>query len=166
MDLPPSSWNLSLKSNESIILDVALPSSNTAAKTNLTFTNIEANHFSTNIIGQPINLQIDRVHSKQFSFKMNTTDDDTNSNNRVQYLSDVIIGHVKSEQFHLNLTKLYKVNVHVQQIDSATAELYIDSSFCTNESSLDINLNLSENGKKKFSFFLISYVYVGVDFKM
>ncbi len=84
---------------------------------------------------------------------MNSTDDDINSNQSVQYLSDVIIGHVKSEQFELNLTKSNNMHVHVQQVDSATAELYLDSHFCTNESSLEINFNLSKNGKKKFSFF-------------
>jgi hypothetical protein len=43
------------------------------------------------------------------------------------------------------------MHVYVKQVDSATAELYLDSNFCTNESSLEINLNLSKNGKKKIS---------------
>ena len=157
IDLPPSSWNFSLSSNASINLNVELPppvypaTSNT--KTNLTFTNIEANHFSTNIIGKPVNLQVDRVQTKQFSLKMNTTNSDPNSSHRTEHASDVIIGHVKSERFALNLTKSDNMHVHVQQVDSATAELYLDSNFCTNESSLQINLNLSKNGKKNSFFF-------------
>jgi hypothetical protein len=41
------------------------------------------------------------------------------------------------------------MNVHVQQVDSETAELFFDSQFCTNETNLQINLNLSKNGKRK-----------------
>jgi hypothetical protein len=165
IDLPPSSWNLSLNSNESITLDIVLPPpiypSNANTKTNLTFTNIEANRFSTNIIGTPISLQVDRVEAKHFSLKMNATDD-SNRNRTNLYSSDVIIGHVKSEEFQLNLTKSDNMHVHVQQVDSATAELYLDSNFCTNESSLEINLNLSQNGKyeKKFFFFFQFHVYI------
>lgn len=159
IDQPPSSWNLSLNSNESITIDVVLPPatypSNPNTKTNLTFTNIEANSFSTNIIGTPINLQVDRVETKQFSLKMNTTDT-SNQNRTHQHSSDVIIGHVKSEQFQLNLTKSDNMHVHVHQVDSETAELFLDSNFCTNESSLEINLNLSKNGK----YILISFMYL------
>ncbi|CAF3795521.1 unnamed protein product, partial [Adineta steineri] len=156
IDHPPSSWNLSIKSNESITLDIALPlSTNSTSRTNLTFGNIEANRFSTNIIGKPINLHVDRVHTKEFLLKMNNTndddDDDMKSNNhQSQQLSDVIIGHVKSEKFQLNFTKSDKMHVYVYQVDSATAELYFDSSFCTNDSSLEINLNLSENGTIRY----------------
>ncbi|CAF3563550.1 unnamed protein product [Adineta steineri] len=156
IDHPPSSWNLSIKSNESITLDIALPLSiNSTSRTNLTFGNIEANRFSTNIIGKPINLHVDRVHTKEFLLKMNNTndddDDDMKSNNhQSQQLSDVIIGHVKSEKFQLNFTKSDKMHVYVYQVDSATAELYFDSSFCTNDSSLEINLNLSENGTIRY----------------
>jgi hypothetical protein len=159
MNLPASSWNFSLNSNESIVLDVALPPATYPSypntTTNLTFTNIEANRFSTNINGIPINLHVDRVQTKQFSLTMNATDDDINRSPKTQ--SDVIIGHVKSEQFELNLTKSDNMHVRIRQVDSATAELYLDSNFCTNESSLEINLNLAKNGKTKFSsFFLIS----------
>jgi hypothetical protein len=162
IDLPPSSWNLSLNSSANIVLDVTLPSpvypsySNTT--TNLTFTNIQANRFSTNINGMPINLQLDRVHTKQFSLIMNTTDNVMNRNPNIQHSSDIIIGHVKSEQFELNLTKSDNMHVHIEQVDSATAELYLDSNFCTNESSLEINLNLSKNGKKKICFFNFIYI--------
>jgi hypothetical protein len=149
-NLPPSSWNLSLNSNESISLDIALPSSSNSSyfntTTNLTFTNIEANRFSTNIIGIPVNLHVDRVQTKQFSLTMNATDNNINRNGSIQHSSDVIIGHVKSEEFQLNLTKSDNMHVHVQQVDSATADLYFDSNFCTNQSSVDINLNLSKNG--------------------
>jgi hypothetical protein len=91
---------------------------------------------------------------------MNVTDNNRNRTNK--HLSDVIIGHVKSEQFELNLTKSDNMNVHIQQVDSTTAELYLDSNFCTNESSLEINLNLSKNGKEKknnisFSFSISHY---------
>jgi hypothetical protein len=156
IDLPPSSWNLSLNSNESINLDVTLPlpvyPSYFNTTTNLTFTNIQANRFSTNINGMPVNLQFDRVNTKKFSLIMNATDNGMNRNGTIQHLSDIIIGHVKSEQFELNLTKSDNMHVRVKQVDSATAELYLDSNFCTNESSLEINLNLSKNGKEKFSF--------------
>ena len=84
---------------------------------------------------------------------MNATDNSLNRNSTVQHLSDVIIGHVRSEQFELNLTKSDNMHVHVQQVDSSTAELYLDSNFCTNESSLEINLNLSKNGKRKKIFY-------------
>jgi hypothetical protein len=162
IDLPPSSWNLSLNTNESIFLNVALPSPNypsySNATTNLTFTNIEANRFSTNIIGIPVNLQVDRVQTKQFSLTMNATDNNPNRNSSVQHFSDVIIGHVRSEQFELNLTKSDNMHVHVQQVDSSTAELYLDSNFCTNESSLEINLNLSKNGKQKKHIFCSDFI--------
>ena len=80
---------------------------------------------------------------------MNASDNELNRTGYNQYSSDVIIGHVKSDQFELNLTKSDNMHVRVQQVDSETAELYLDSNFCTNESSLEINLNLSKNGKKK-----------------
>ncbi|CAF3855246.1 unnamed protein product, partial [Rotaria sordida] len=145
---PPSSWNLSLNSNDNIVLDVILPIS--TSSTNLTFTNIEAKRVVTNIIGKPINLQVDRVQTKQFSLVMNATDNSLNSNRTRSYISDVIIGHVKSEQFELNLTKTDNMHVRVRQVDAATAELYLDSNFCTNESSLEINLNLSQNGTIRY----------------
>ncbi|CAF3842274.1 unnamed protein product, partial [Rotaria sordida] len=145
---PPSSWNLSLNSNDNIVLDVILPIS--TSSTNLTFTNIEAKSLVTNIIGRPINLQVDRVQTKQFSLVMNATDNSLNSNRTRSYISDVIIGHVKSEQFELNLTKTDNMHVRVRQVDAATAELYLDSNFCTNESSLEINLNLSQNGTIRY----------------
>ena len=78
---------------------------------------------------------------------MNATDTNNDGNRTTKHFSDVIIGHVRSEQFELNLTKSDNMHVHVQQVDSATAELFLDSNFCTNESSLEINLNLSKNGK-------------------
>jgi hypothetical protein len=145
-DLPPSTWNLSLRTNESILLDIALPAPtfplNLNTTTNLTFINVEANRFSTNIIGSPVNLQVDQIRVKQFSLAMNLTNDQSN-----QSLSDVVIGHVKSEKFELNITKSDNMNIHIQQVDSETAELFFDSQFCTNESNLQINLNLSKNGK-------------------
>lgn len=82
---------------------------------------------------------------------MNATDDKNGRNQTIRHFSDVIIGHVRSEQFELNLTKSDNMHVHVQQVDSETAELYLDSNFCTNESSLEINLNLSKNGKTNSS---------------
>ncbi|CAF1563000.1 unnamed protein product, partial [Rotaria sordida] len=96
LDHPPSSWNLSLKTNESIVLDIALPSSSYSSNlhptttTNLTITNIEANRLSTNIIGSPINLQLDRIQAKKFSLAMDQTNSQTN-----QSLSDVVIGYIK-----------------------------------------------------------------------
>ncbi|CAM4885008.1 unnamed protein product [Rotaria socialis] len=151
VDLPPSSWNLSLTSNESLVLDLVLPSStNSNATTNLTFTNMEATSLSTKIVGAPINLQVDRVQTKQFSLTVNATDSGSNRNRTKSSVSDVIIGHVRSDQFELNFTKTDNMNVRVQQVDSATAELYFDDNFCTNESSLEINLNLSKNGTIRY----------------
>jgi hypothetical protein len=148
-DLPPASWNLSLHTNESIFLDIILPSLspplNPNSTTNLTFTNVEANRFTTNIVGSPINLQVDQIQTKQFSLAMDLTNNQSN-----QSLSDVVIGHIRSEKFELNITKSDNINVHVKQVDSETAELFFDSKFCTNESNLQINLNLSKNGKIKF----------------
>lgn len=162
-DLPPSTWNLSLNSNESISLDIKLPSaiypSSSDTTTNLTFTNIEANRFITTINGIPIHLQVDNVQTKQFSLIMNATDSDLNRTGKSHYFSDVIIGHVKSEQFELNLTKSDNMHVRVRQVDAETAELYLDSNFCTNESSLEINLNLSKNGTKNFLFTIFIYFF-------
>lgn len=150
-DLPPSSWNLSFTTNESILLDISLPPSSSPGTsdttTNLTFTNVEANRFSTNIVGLPVNLQVDHIQTKQFSLAMNLTNDQSN-----QSSSDVVIGRIKSETFELNITKSDNMNVHVQQVDSETAELFFDSQFCTNESNLQINLNLSKNGNFLFFF--------------
>jgi hypothetical protein len=151
-DLPPSTWNISLQTIESILLDIALPAptypSYANTTTNLTITNVEANRFSTNIVGVPINLLVDLIQTKQFSLAMNLTHNQTN-----QSSSDVVIGHVKSEQFELNITKSDNMNVHVQQVDSETAELFFDSQFCTNETNLQINLNISKNGKRKCFLF-------------
>lgn len=144
-DFAPSTWNVSLKSNDSVLLDVILPSSNISS--NLTFTDIELNRLSTNIIGTPVNVYVDRVNTKQFSLKMNATNNNPKSNNTKPSSSDIIIGHVKSEQFELSLVKTDNMHVRVQQVDSTTAELFLDSNFCTNESSLEINLNLSKNGR-------------------
>lgn len=155
-DQPPSSWNLSLNSNDSVVLDVVLPSSlNPNETTNLTFTNIEANTLVTNIVGTSFNLHVDRVQSKQFLLNVNATDNGQNPNRTKPYLSDVIIGHVRSEQFELNLTKTDNMHVQVKQVDSATADLFFDSNFCTNESSLEINLNLSQNGNKNKTIFYV-----------
>ncbi|CAF3870500.1 unnamed protein product [Rotaria magnacalcarata] len=151
VDLPPSSWDLSLNSNESFVLDLVLPSSaNSNATSNLTFTNIEATSLSTKIVGAPINLQVDRVQTKHFSLAVNATDSGSNRNRTKSSVSDVIIGHVRSEKFELNFTKTDNMNVRVQQVDSATADLYFDSHFCTNESNLEINLNLSQNGTIRY----------------
>jgi hypothetical protein len=160
MDLPPSSWNLSLDTNDSILLDLALPSSSNPS--NLTFTKILANRLMANIVGFPVNLQIEQINAKQFSLAMNiTNNNDLEMNNQTNSLtSDVVIGRVKSEQFELNITKSDNMNIHVQQVDSAIAELYFDSEFCTNESSLQINLNLSKNGKKKFFFSFNFYSFI------
>jgi hypothetical protein len=152
-DLPPSSWNVSLHTNASILLDIVLPPasypSNINTTTNLTISNVDAHRFATTIIGVPINLQVDQIQTKQFSLAMNLTNEPAN-----QSLSDVVIGHIKSEQFELNITKSDNMNLHVQQVDSDTAELFFDSRFCTNESNLQINLNLSKNGKTKLNLFL------------
>ena len=74
-----------------------------------------------------------------------------------QSLSDVVIGHIKSEQFELNITKSDNMNIHVEQVDSETAELFFDSQFCTNESNLQINLNISKNGKQKSILLFLEY---------
>ena len=89
---------------------------------------------------------------------MNATDTNNDGNRTTKHFSDVIIGHVRSEQFELNLTKSDNMHVHVQQVDSATAELFLDSNFCTNESSLEINLNLSKNGKYEILLVLRSLI--------
>lgn len=157
-DLPPSTWNLSLNSNDSFFLNILLPSasypSSSNTTTNLTFTNIEADRFHTNINGIPIHLQVDRVETKQFSLQINATHQNSSENETNKSLSDIVIGHVKSEQFLLNLTKSDNMHVYVKEVDSATAEVYLDSNFCTNESSLEINLNLSKNGKNKHNLYL------------
>jgi ABC-type sugar transport system ATPase subunit len=143
IDLPPSSWNLSLHTNDSVLLDIILPSPSHAT-TNLTITNVEANRFSANIIGVPVNLQVDQIQVKEFSLAMNLTTNQTN-----QSVSDVVIGHVRSERFQLDITKSDNMNIHIQQVDSETAELFFDSQFCTNETNLQINLNLSKNGMNR-----------------
>jgi hypothetical protein len=146
VDLPPSSWNISLNTNQSVLLDIVLPPalypSSLNTTTNLTITNVDANRFATNIFGVPLHLQVDQIQTKQFSLAMNLTNNHSN-----QSLSDVVIGHIRSEQFELNITKSDNMNLHVQQVDSETAELFFDSKFCTNESNLQINLNISKNGK-------------------
>ncbi|UJR15969.1 hypothetical protein I4U23_002888 [Adineta vaga] len=145
-DLPASSWNLSLQTNESIVLDIVLPdSSNSNATTNLSITKIEADRFTTNIVGSPINLHVDQIHTKQFTLAMNLTNNLTN-----QVSSDVVIGHVKSEQFQMDITKSDNMNIHVTQVDSETAELFFDSKFCTNDTNLQINLNLTKNGTIRY----------------
>ncbi|CAF1343365.1 unnamed protein product [Rotaria magnacalcarata] len=146
IDIPPSSWNLSLNTTESVVLDIALPpSSHMTGITNLTMGDIEANHLSTNIIGLPINLQVDKVHARKFSLSMNQTD-----NNVRQLPSHLIIDRIKSEQFELNLIKSDNMDIHVQQIDSETADIYLDSRFCENDNNLGINLNLSKNGTIRY----------------
>ncbi|CAF4767381.1 unnamed protein product, partial [Rotaria sp. Silwood1] len=149
LDIPPSSWNLALNTNESIVFDIAVPSSSYSSNfhrtTNLTITNVEANRLSTNIIGSPVNLQVDKVQAKKFSLAMNQGNNETN-----QSLSDVIIGYIKTEQFELKLTKLDNMNMHIQQIDSETAEIYFDSQFCTDENNLEINLKLSKAGTVRY----------------
>jgi len=156
-DHPPSTWNLSLNSNDSILLNILLPiasyPSSSNSTTNLTFTNIEADRFHTNINGMPIHLQVDRVETKQFSLQINATHQNSSENETNKSISDIVIGHVKSEQFQLNLTKSDNMHVYVKEVDSATAEVYLDSNFCTNESSLEINLNLKKNGKNKNKYF-------------
>ncbi|CAF1225320.1 unnamed protein product [Adineta ricciae] len=150
IDHPSSSWNLSVQSNDSFILDIALPLPNSTSQTNLTFTKIEAERFSTNIVGKSVHFQADRVQAKQFSLTMNNTDNETEPNRRIQHLSDVTIGHVTSEQFRLTLRQTDNVNLHVQRVDTATAELQLDDNFCSNKSSLAINLNLSKNGTIRY----------------
>ncbi|CAF4294924.1 unnamed protein product [Rotaria magnacalcarata] len=146
IDIPPSSWNLSLNTTESVVLDIALPpSSHMTGITNLTMGDIEANHLSTNIIGLPINLQVDKVHARKFSLSMNQTD-----NNVRQLPSHLIIDRIKSEQFELNLIKSDNMDIHVQQIDSETADIYLDSRFCENDNNLGINLNLTKNGTIRY----------------
>lgn len=155
-DLPPSSWNVSLHTNESILLAFILPPatypSTLNSTTNLSITNVDARRFSTNIVGIPINLLVDQIQTKLFSLAMNLTNDQIN-----QSISDVVIGHIKSEKFELNITKSDNLNLHVKQVDSETAELYFDSKFCTNETNLQINLNISKNGKKPQISFSICY---------
>ena len=101
----------------------------------------------------PIHLQVDRVETKQFSLQINATHQNSSENETNKSISDIVIGHVKSEQFQLNLTKSDNMHVYVKEVDSATAEVYLDSNFCTNESSLEINLNLKKNGKNKNKYF-------------
>ncbi|CAF3699066.1 unnamed protein product [Rotaria socialis] len=146
IDIPPSSWNLSLNTTESVVLDIALPpSSHMTGITNLTMGDIEANHLSTNIIGLPINLQVDNVHASKFSLSMNQTDNNVN-----QLPSNLIIGRIKAEQFELNLIKSDNMDINVQQIDSETADIYLDSQFCANDNTLGINLNLTKNGTIRY----------------
>jgi hypothetical protein len=95
-----------------------------------------------------VNLQVDQIQVKEFSLAMNLTNNQTN-----QSLSDVVIGHVKSERFQLDITKSDNMNIHIEQVDSETAELFFDSQFCTNETNLQINLNLSKNGMNRYLFF-------------
>jgi hypothetical protein len=147
--LTPSSWNVSFRTNETILLDITLPRlSHPNQTTNLTIASIEANRFRSHIIGAPVHLQVDRVQAREFALNMDSSDVLMPSRSSQQYSSDVLIGHVKSEQFELNLTQSDNMHVYVQQVDSSTADLYLNSQFCTNASSLQVNLNLSNNGKK------------------
>jgi hypothetical protein len=145
MDFPASTWDVSLQTNESVRLDIALPSSidsnGLGVTTNLSLSNIQADRFAANIVGSSINLQVDQIETKEFSLTMNLTNNGTNDQS-----SDVAFGHIKSDQFHLNITKANKMNLQVQQVDSETAELYFSDKFCTNDSDVEINLNLSKNG--------------------
>ena len=155
-NLPPSSWEVSFQTNESLLLDIVLPPasypSNADTITNLTIANVEANRFSANIVGSSVNLQVDQIQTKQFSLAMNLTNNQTTPSS-----SDVVIGHIKSEQFQLDITKSDNMNLHVQQVDSDTAELFFNSEFCTNESNLQINLNLSKNGKENIGFIFLGF---------
>ena len=94
IDYPPSSWNLSFSTNESLLLDIVLPKQNhmltPTETTNLTFTEIEAHQLSTNIIGFPANLEIEKILTKQFSLTINQINNQTN-----QIPSDFIRLHWK-----------------------------------------------------------------------
>lgn len=145
MDQTAASWSLSLQTNRSIHVDIALPPisdpPNVNGTTNLTLANIQANRFSTNVVGPAVNLQVDQIETKEFSLTVDLTQNQTNSQP-----SDLIIGYIKSDRFNLGITKTDALNLQVQQVDSATAELYFDDQFCSNASDVAINLNLSKNG--------------------
>ena len=149
---PPSAWDLSFNSNETVLLDIALPpstySSHSNVTTRLTFTNITAHRWRTHIYGVPVHVQMDRVETKEFALDMNATGSRSPPNGTQRYSSDVTIGHVTSDEFRLNLIKSDHMHVNVKQVDSMTAELFFDGQFCSNDSSLQINLNLSRNGKR------------------
>lgn len=155
MDQAAASWSLSLQTNRSIQVDIALPPisepPNANGTTNLTLANIQANRFATNVVGPSVNLQVDNIETKEFSLTVDLTTNQTNSQP-----SDLIIGYIKSDKFNLGITKTDAMNLQVQQVDSATAELYFDDQFCTNASDVAINLNLSKNGKDKIGFSCIS----------
>ena len=147
IDRPPTSWNLSFQTNDSILLDIVLPvATDLSTVPNLTLSNIHADRFAATIVGSSVNLQVDDIQTKDFSLAVNLT-----NNGSAEQPSEVIIGHVKSDQFHLTLTKSNKMNVQVAQVDSATAELYFDEGFCSNDSNVQINLNLSQNGRRASS---------------
>ena len=144
-DLPPSSWNLSLQTNRSLLLDITLPSSNVTS--NLTLADIQADRFVASIVGSSVNLQVHEVEAKEFSLTMNLTS--------VQP-SEVIIGHVRSEHFQLTLSKTDEINLQVQRVDADTAELIFDDQFCSRGSDVEINLNLSKNGNRSSHSSLVS----------
>ena len=153
---PPSAWNLSFHSNESVFLDVALPPStyfsHSNVTTHLTFKNITAHRWKTHIYGVPVHVQMDRVEAKEFALDMNATDNRRSLSSVTQrHSSNVTIDHVISDQFRLNLIKSDHMHVNVKQVDSMTAELFFDDHFCSNDSSLQINLNLSKNGRRPSS---------------
>ena len=152
-DHPPTSWNLSFQTNDSILLDIVLPAATDLSTVpNLTLSNIHADRFVATVVGSSTNLQVDEIQAKDFSLAVNLT-----SNSSVEQPSEVIIGHVKSDQFQLTLTKSNKMNLQVAQVDSATAELYFDEGFCSNDSNVQINLNLSQNGRRATSTFTLFY---------
>ena len=160
-NLPTSTWNLSFQTNQTIHLDVLLPSTITSNQTtNLSFPTIEVNGFHTKIVGTPMNLEFDRIETKEFSLNMNITEKAKFANGSNQSPSDVVIRHVKSEQFELNLTKSSDMHLLVEKVDSATADVFLDSQFCSNDSSLQINLNLSKSGSsmKRKTIFLIELI--------
>lgn len=153
VDLPPSSWNLSFQTNESILLDMTLPSSN--ATSNLTLGNIQAERFSASIAGSSVNLQVNQIETKQFSLTMNLTNNST-SNQR----SEVLIGRIKTEKFQMKISKTDDINLKIQQVDTDTAELVFEDPFCSTGSNVEINLNLGKSGNRSSMFAVRSVVVV------
>ncbi|CAF3583619.1 unnamed protein product [Didymodactylos carnosus] len=144
-------WKISLKSNLSFSLLINLPeiplNDTKSQPMNLTFADIDAVRFETNIVGSSANVDLQRIETKQFAFSMDSSNLTRNTS--------VIFGHVKSDKFLLNLTKSNEtesgnMNVEVRQVDSSTAELFLSGDFCTNENGLQINLNLTQNGSIRY----------------
>lgn len=142
---PVANWNVSFQTNKSIHLDIILPMlfdsirSNTV--TNLTIKHIQANNFVTTLTGPIVNLYGGDIETRQFSLLFNLSNNQT-----LDKSSEVIIGHVKTETFQLNITRSNRMNISIEQVDSDMAELFVDDQFCNGANDIDISLNLSMNG--------------------